>query len=133
MRTLKRKGNFQRAERILEEFKKDQYFIDRLKGLHPNCRVKYFLREFPGVVRLNNLEKNWLLYEVSKKVVSLNICPFYRFSEWDNKQYCHPECLEENKTDLVLKINSSGINYSFEELECNCDLTNGCKKREILT
>lgn len=132
MRTLTKKDIFPRAERILEGFRENKYFISRLNGLYLDCRIKYFLQKFPEVRKLNNLEKNWLLCKVNK-IVGLNICPFYYFSEQRNKQYCHPKYLEKNKPDLILKINSCGINYCLDKLECNCDLTKGCKKRDILT
>ena len=130
MRTLT--SCFQRAEKILEKFRKDLYFQGRLRGLHISCRVKYILKEYPSVKTMNNLEKNWFLYQLDE-MVDLGICPFFKFSEYNQKQYCEPLYIEDDLPDLMLKMNNSGLSFSLKKLQCNCDLSKSCKKKQLLT
>lgn len=130
MRTLT--SCFQRAEKVLEKFREDEYFQKRMRGLHINCRIKYLLKEYPKVKTFNNLERNWFLYQTNQ-IIDLNICPFYDFSERYRKQYCQPVYIQDDLPELLLKMDSSGMCYSLKKLECNCDLAKGCKKRQLLT
>ncbi len=130
MRTLT--SCFQRAEKVLEKFRKDLYFQRRMRGLHIACRIKYLLREYPSIQALNNLERNWLLSELNE-IIDLNICPFFKFSKRNLKQYCQPFYINDDLPKLMLRMDNTGISFSLKRLECNCDLAKSCKKRQLLT
>ncbi len=123
---------FEEAASILEKFEDNDYFQNRLESLHEDCRLRYFVEEYPKLKNLNNFERNWLLYSADE-IVDLNLCPLFIFSESRIKQYCNPEFEESDVTELVIQISNSSAEYCLDRLETNCDLLkqNKCKKMMI--
>ena len=131
-KSLENYSCFKEAASILKDFEEDDFFQKRLKSLHEDCRLKYFVEEYPKLKNLNNFERNWLLYSADE-IVDLNLCPLFIFSESRIKQYCNPEFEESDVTELVIQISNSSAEYCLDRLETNCDLLkqNKCKKMMI--